>query len=49
MVIREEPVKDYLLMGAIFDIIEFSYIAVGNCSRDPLNVETSRKCANITT
>ena len=46
---RGEPVKYYLPMEDIFDVIDLSHIAVGRGGRDRLKVETSRKYANITT
>ncbi|XP_060857765.1 KRAB-A domain-containing protein 2-like [Metopolophium dirhodum] len=49
LVTRGEPVKYYLPMEDIFDVIDLSHIAVGHGGRDRLKVETSRKYANITT
>lgn len=49
LVTRGDPVKYYLPMEDIFDVIDLSHIAVGHGGRDRLKVETSRKYANITT
>ncbi|VVC30616.1 Hypothetical protein CINCED_3A012725 [Cinara cedri] len=43
LITRGEPVKYYLPMEDIFDVIGSSHIAVGHGGRDRLKVETSRK------
>ncbi|XP_046988642.1 KRAB-A domain-containing protein 2-like [Schistocerca americana] len=45
---RKEPLKYYLRVDEIFDIVEAVHQAVGHGGRDRLKVETSRKYANIT-
>lgn len=48
LVTRQEPMKYYLYVDEIFDIIEAAHVAVGHGGRDRLKNETSRKYANIT-
>lgn len=45
---KKEPIKYYLYVDEIFDIIEAAHVAVGHGGRDRLKKETSRKYANIT-
>lgn len=42
LVNRGEPVKHYVPMEDIFDLIDSSHIAIGHGGRDRLKVETSR-------
>lgn len=48
LVTTQEPMKYYLYVDEIFDIIEAAHVAVGHGGRDRLKNETSRKYANIT-
>ncbi|XP_046981447.1 KRAB-A domain-containing protein 2-like [Schistocerca americana] len=48
LVTRKEPMKYYVCVEEIFDIIEAVHEALGHGGRDRLKVETSRKYANIT-
>ncbi|XP_067139406.1 KRAB-A domain-containing protein 2-like isoform X1 [Centruroides vittatus] len=48
LVTRKEPMRYYLYVDEIFDIVEATHVAIGHGGRDRLKIETSRKYANIT-
>ncbi|XP_067134166.1 KRAB-A domain-containing protein 2-like [Centruroides vittatus] len=48
LVTRKEPMKYYLYVDEIFDILEAAHVAIGHGGRDRLKNETSRIYANIT-